>query len=144
MEIPQIGTLISAKGRTFTIRLLSDNEGFQPVISNGENSMLTGQIGTHVSIQQTGVHVIAIVLSNWQEEANGLMSRYIECNPIGELLNEDVFSQISPVDPYLFDDLRDRFPFSHNFEDGVASWVGIWCVAPQLSVQMNLNLFHIS
>jgi uncharacterized protein len=93
MEIPQIGTLISAKGRTFTIRLLSDNEGFQPVISNGENSMLTGQIGTHVSIQQTGVHVIAIVLSNWQEEANGLMSRYIECNPIGELLNEDVFSR---------------------------------------------------
>ena len=94
MDIPQIGTLISAKGRKFTIRLLSDDEGFEPVISNGDNSMLTGQIGTHISLQQTGVHVIASVIANWQEEDDdGSITRYIECHPIGELLSENDFSR---------------------------------------------------
>ena len=71
MENTHIGHLSKVEGNLFTVKLLSDDEGYNPVISTGSSSTLVGQIGTHVSVRHQGVHVLAAVGSTWSDSAEG-------------------------------------------------------------------------
>ena len=93
MENLHIGHIIKTEGNKFTVKLLSDDEGYSPVITTDSSSTVVGQIGSHVSIRQSGVHVLASVTSTWESSAENKTSRYISCMPLGEIDENNQFSR---------------------------------------------------
>ena len=75
MENTHIGHLTKVEGNLFTVKILSDDEGYNPVISTGSTSTLVGQIGTHVSVKHQGVHVLGTVTSTWESSEQGKTAR---------------------------------------------------------------------
>ena len=61
-----IGHIVKVDGKSFTIALLSVENGYTPIINIEDRPVLVGQIGSHVSIIQHGVHVLGSVTKNWQ------------------------------------------------------------------------------
>jgi DNA helicase HerA-like ATPase len=93
MENLHIGHIIKAEGNEFTVRLLSDDEGYNPVISTSSSSTVVGQIGSHVSIRQSGVHILASVTSTWESSDEDKTSRFLTCMPLGEITENNQFSR---------------------------------------------------
>lgn len=91
MESTLIGHVTNIISNRFTVNLLTDDNGYSPIVNVGTKPVLVGQIGTHVSIQQRGVHVLASVLRTWEEDKNGELQRYMDCSPLGEVLEDGKF-----------------------------------------------------
>ena len=120
MESTLIGHVTDIVSNRFTVNLLTDDNGYSPIINVGENPVLVGQIGTHVSIQQRGVHVLASVTHTWEERNNGEIQRFMECLPLGEVVSDDKFCRginqypITGAEVYLVNEDEMQSLFSNN------------------------------
>jgi len=124
MENLLIGHLVKVEGNQFTVKLLSDDEGYNPLISTGSSSTLVGQIGSHISIQQSGVHVLAVVTACWESSDQEEISRFLECMPLGEIDENEQFSRginqypITHADVFLVSEAELQSLFSSNANYG--------------------------
>jgi len=89
-----IGHLIETNGSDFVAQLISDDEGFTPeVIVDGINVTI-GQIGSYLMVRQSGVYVLVIVESMWQEvDLDGNLIRMVRINPLGEITAKGGFER---------------------------------------------------
>jgi len=124
MENLLIGHLVKVEGNQFTVKLISDEEGYNPLVSTGSSATLVGQIGSHVSIQQSGVHVLATVISTWESSDDDEISRFLNCMPLGEIDNNEQFSRginqypITQADVFLVTEAELQSLFSSNADYG--------------------------
>jgi hypothetical protein len=89
-----IGHLTEVRGNEFVARLLTEDEGFQPIVRFENEDVMVGQIGGYVAAQQAGVHVVGLVARTWQEDppigtdepGTTLASRrFIAMMPVGQI-----------------------------------------------------------
>ena len=120
MESTLIGYVTDIVNNRFTVNLLTDDNGYTPIINVGEKSVLVGQIGTHVSIQQRGVHVLASVTHTWEVHKDGEIQRFMECLPLGEVISDDKFCRginqypITGAEVFLVTEEEMQSLFSNN------------------------------
>ena len=69
MDNQLIGNVTAVSGDEITIQLTPELAAQQYVVDDAEE-MPVGQIGSYVSIHQSGVSVLASVMSNWQQQVN--------------------------------------------------------------------------
>ncbi len=62
-----IGHLVETNGTDFVAQLISDDEGFIPEVTVDGVDVRIGQIGSYLMVRQSGVYVLVIVESMWQE-----------------------------------------------------------------------------
>ncbi len=120
MESTLIGHVTNIVSNRFTVNLLTDDNGYTPIVNVGQAPVLVGQIGTHVSIQQRGVHVLASVNRTWEEVKDGEIHRYMECLPLGEVADDETFSRginqypITGAEVFLVTETEMQSLFSNN------------------------------
>ncbi len=93
MDNLHIGHIVKAQGNEFTVKLLADDEGYGSLFSSESSSTVVGQIGSHVSIRQSDVHILATVTSTWETDDQGKTSRFLSCMPLGEINDKNRFTR---------------------------------------------------
>ena len=89
-----IGHLVETNGTDFSAQLISDDEGFIPSISIDDVDVTIGQIGSYLMARQSGIYVMVIVESMWQEvDLEGKLLRMLRVNPLGEITAKGGFSR---------------------------------------------------
>ena len=89
-----IGHIVESNGAAFVAQLISDEAGFVPEVSIGEQNVRIGQIGSYLMVRQSGSYVLVIVESMWQElDADGNLVRLVRINPLGEITSKGGFSR---------------------------------------------------
>ena len=92
MDNQLIGNVTAVSGDEITIQLTPELAAQQYVVDDAEE-MPVGQIGSYVSIHQSGVSVLASVMSNWQQQVNEQTEFFIRCMPLGEIDSIKSFSR---------------------------------------------------
>jgi len=89
-----LGHIVESNGSEFVAQLISDEDGFVPeVVVDGLNIRI-GQIGSYLMVRQSGVYVLVIVESMWQEvDAEGKLIRMLRVNPLGEITAKGGFAR---------------------------------------------------
>jgi hypothetical protein len=67
-----IGYVVDVQGNLITATLVDDEQGHAPTVTIGDEDILVGQLGSYVAIQQSDVHVIAMVTRMTEQEALAL------------------------------------------------------------------------
>lgn len=81
-----IGHVVEINGAEFVAQLISEDEGFVPEVTVDEILVRVGQVGSYLMARQSGLYVLVIVESMWQEiDADGVLVRMIRLNPLGEI-----------------------------------------------------------
>jgi DNA helicase HerA-like ATPase len=89
-----IGHLVETNGSDFAAQLLSDDEGFTPEVTVDGINVRIGQIGSYLMVRQSGVYVLVIVESMWQElDLEGTLLRMVRVNPLGEITAKGGFER---------------------------------------------------
>jgi DNA helicase HerA-like ATPase len=89
-----IGHLVETNGADFAAQLLSDDEGFTPEVTVDGINVRIGQIGSYLMVRQSGVYVLVIVESMWQElDPEGTLLRMVRVNPLGEITAKGGFER---------------------------------------------------
>jgi len=89
-----LGHIVESNGSEFVAQLLSDEDGFVPEVSVDGHNVRIGQIGSYLIVRQSGVYVLVIVESMWQEiDADGKLTRMLRVNPLGEITAKGGFSR---------------------------------------------------
>jgi hypothetical protein len=90
----QIGHLIEASGSEFVAQLISDEEGFVSEVMLGEDAVKVGQVGSYLMVKQTGIYLLVMVESMWQEaDGDGELVRMCRLNPLGEITAKEGFER---------------------------------------------------
>ena len=143
MESTLIGHVSSVNSNCFTITLLSDDNGYSPIMKVGQSSILVGQIGSHISIQQRGVHVLATVARTWEEVNDGEINRYLQCLPLGEVMEDESFSRgvnqypITGAEAFIVTEEEMQSLFSDNAQYNFS--MGNLKNHPEVQVYLNPN-----
>ena len=89
-----LGHIVESNGSEFVAQLISDEDGFVPeVVVDGLNIRI-GQIGSYLMVRQSGIYVLVIVESMWQEvDAEGRLVRMLRINPLGEITAKGGFAR---------------------------------------------------
>jgi hypothetical protein len=89
-----LGHIVESNGAEFVAQLISDEDGFVPeVLVDGQNIRI-GQIGSYLMVRQSGIYVLVIVESMWQEvDAEGKLVRMLRVNPLGEITAKGGFAR---------------------------------------------------
>jgi DNA helicase HerA-like ATPase len=81
-----IGHIVEINGGEFVAHLISEEEGFVPEATVDNNLVRIGQVGSYLMIRQSGLYVLSIVESMWQEvDLEGTLVRMLRLNPLGEI-----------------------------------------------------------
>jgi DNA helicase HerA-like ATPase len=89
-----IGHIVESNGAEFVAQLISDDDGFVPEVTVEGQSVRIGQIGSYLMVRQSGIYVLAIVESMWQEvDAAGKLVRMLRVNPLGEITAKGGFAR---------------------------------------------------
>ena len=81
-----IGHIVEINGGEFVAHLISEEEGFVPEVTVDNILVRIGQVGSYLMIRQSGLYVLSIVESMWQEvDAEGMLVRMLRLNPLGEI-----------------------------------------------------------
>ena len=81
-----IGHIVEINGGEFVAHLISEEEGFVPEVTVDNILVRIGQVGSYLMIRQSGLYVLSIVESMWQEvDAEGVLVRMLRLNPLGEI-----------------------------------------------------------
>jgi hypothetical protein len=81
-----IGNIVEINGGEFVAQLISEEEGFIPEVTVDDNLIRIGQVGSYLMVRQSGLYVLVIVESMWQEVDNeGVLTRMVRVNPLGEI-----------------------------------------------------------
>ena len=81
-----IGHVVEINGAEFVAQLISEDEGFVPEVTIDDILVRVGQVGSYLMARQSGLYVLAIVESMWQEiDPEGGLVRMIRLNPLGEI-----------------------------------------------------------
>ena len=81
-----IGHVVEINGAEFVAQLISEDEGFVPEVTVDEILVRVGQVGSYLMARQSGLYVLVIVESMWQEiDADGVLVRMVRLNPLGEI-----------------------------------------------------------
>jgi DNA helicase HerA-like ATPase len=81
-----IGHIVEINGGEFVAHLISEEEGFVPETTVDNNLVRIGQVGSYLMIRQSGLYVLTIVESMWQEvDLEGTLIRMLRLNPLGEI-----------------------------------------------------------
>jgi DNA helicase HerA-like ATPase len=89
-----IGHLVESNGSEFVAQLISEDEGFiQELTVEGQNIRI-GQVGSYLMVRQSGIYVLVIVESMWQEvDGEGVLLRMLRLNPLGEITAKGGFDR---------------------------------------------------
>jgi hypothetical protein len=89
-----LGHIVESTGAEFVAQLISDEEGFVPELTIDGVNVRIGQIGSYMMVRQSGIYVLVIVESMWQEvDAEGKLVRMLRVNPLGEISAKGGFSR---------------------------------------------------
>jgi hypothetical protein len=89
-----LGHIVESTGAEFVAQLISDDEGFVPELTIDGINVRVGQIGSYLMVRQSGIYVLVIVESMWQEiDAEGKLVRMLRVNPLGEISAKGGFSR---------------------------------------------------
>jgi hypothetical protein len=81
-----IGHIVEINGGDFTAQMISDEEGFVSEVTVDGNTVRIGQVGSYLMVRQSGLYVLVIVESMWQEvDPEGNLVRLARVNPLGEI-----------------------------------------------------------
>ena len=81
-----IGHLVESSGSECVAQLISEEEGFVPHVTIGEEDIRIGMIGSYLMVRQAGTYVLVIVESMWQEVGvDGELMRMLRLNPLGQI-----------------------------------------------------------
>jgi len=89
-----IGHLVETNGSDFVAQLISEDEGFVPDVTVDDINVRIGQIGSYLMVRQSGVYVLVIVESMWQElDPEADLLRMVRVNPLGEITAKGGFER---------------------------------------------------
>jgi DNA helicase HerA-like ATPase len=89
-----LGHIVESNGAEFVAPLISEEDGFTPELTLDGVSIRIGQIGSYLMVRQSGIYVLVIVESMWQEvDAEGKLVRMLRVNPLGEITAKGGFSR---------------------------------------------------
>ena len=89
-----LGHIVESNGAEFVAQLISEEDGFIPELTLDGVSIRIGQIGSYLMVRQSGIYVLVIVESMWQEvDAEGKLVRMLRVNPLGEITAKGGFSR---------------------------------------------------
>jgi hypothetical protein len=89
-----LGHVVESSSSEFVAQLISEEEGFVPEVTIGGMKMRIGQVGSYVMVRQSGIFILAIVETMWQEQdAHGELIRMIRVNPLGEITAKGGFDR---------------------------------------------------
>ena len=89
-----IGHLVETNGSDFSAQLISEDEGFVPEVTVDDINVRIGQIGSYLMVRQSGIYVLVIVESMWQEvDLEGKLLRMVRVNPLGEITAKGGFER---------------------------------------------------
>lgn len=89
-----LGHVVESNGAEFVAQLISDEDGFVPEVTVDGQNVRIGQIGSYLMVRQSGIYVLVIVESMWQEvDAEGKLVRMLRVNPLGEITAKGGFSR---------------------------------------------------
>ena len=89
-----IGHLVETNGTDFVAQMISDEEGFTPEITVDGVDVKIGQVGSYLMVRQSGVYVLVIAESMWQEvDVDGNLTRMVRINPLGEITAKGGFNR---------------------------------------------------
>ena len=89
-----LGHIVESNGAEFVAQLISEDDGFTPELTIDGVSIRIGQIGSYLMVRQSGIYVLVIVESMWQEvDAEGKLVRMLRVNPLGEITAKGGFSR---------------------------------------------------
>lgn len=81
-----IGHIVEISGANFVAQIISEDEGFVPDVTISEQLIRIGQVGSYLMVKQSGLYVLGIVESMWQElDPDGGLVRMLRLNPLGEI-----------------------------------------------------------
>jgi DNA helicase HerA-like ATPase len=81
-----IGHVVEINGAEFVAQIISEDEGFVPEVTIDETLVRVGQVGSYLMVRQSGLYILVIVESMWQEiDPEGGLVRMIRLNPLGEI-----------------------------------------------------------
>ena len=92
----RIGFLTEIRSSQFLARLLTEQEGFEPAINIGGETILVGQVGSYVTIRQDTINVIALVTRVSEirnKNVNADLERLLTLIPLGEVNGEGFFQR---------------------------------------------------
>jgi DNA helicase HerA-like ATPase len=89
-----IGNIVEINGADFVAQMISDEEGFVPEVTVDDNLVRVGQVGSYLMVRQSGLYVLVIVESMWQEiDPEGGLVRMVRVNPLGEITAKGGFNR---------------------------------------------------
>ena len=89
-----IGHIVESNGAEFVAQLISDDDGFVPEVTVDGQTVRIGQIGSYLMVRQSGIYVLVIVESMWQEvDSSGKLVRMLRVNPLGEITAKGGFAR---------------------------------------------------
>jgi len=89
-----LGHIVESNGAEFVAQLISEEDGFIPELTLDGVTVRIGQIGSYLMVRQSGIYVLVIVESMWQEiDAEGKLVRMLRINPLGEITAKGGFSR---------------------------------------------------
>jgi len=89
-----IGHIVESNGAEFVAQLISEEDGFIPEVTVDDQTVRIGQIGSYLMVKQSGIYVLVIVESMWQElDAEGRLIRMLRVNPLGEITAKGGFNR---------------------------------------------------
>jgi DNA helicase HerA-like ATPase len=89
-----IGHVVEINGGEFVAQVISDEEGFVPEVTIDGQLVRVGQVGTYLLVRQSGLYVLVIVESMWQElDPQGGLVRMLRLNPLGEITAKGGFAR---------------------------------------------------
>jgi hypothetical protein len=81
-----IGHIVEINGGEFVAQMISDEEGFTSEVTVDDVLIRVGQVGSYLMVRQSGLYVLVIVESMWQEvDSEGVLARMVKVNPLGEI-----------------------------------------------------------
>ena len=87
-----IGHVVEISGADFVAQVISEAEGFVTDVTIDGQLVRIGQVGSYLMVKQSGLYVLAIVESMWQElDHEGGLVRMLRLNPLGELTTKGGF-----------------------------------------------------
>ena len=89
-----IGHLVESSGSECVAQLISEEEGYVPSVTVGDEDIRIGMVGSYLMVRQAGTYVLVIVESMWQEVSDaGEMVRMLRLNPLGEITAKGGFER---------------------------------------------------
>jgi hypothetical protein len=89
-----IGHLVESSGSECVAQLISEEEGYVPSVTIGDEDIRIGMVGSYLMVRQAGTYVLVIVESMWQEISDaGEMVRMLRLNPLGEITAKGGFER---------------------------------------------------